>query len=186
MKYFTHKCFSFQHTSLSTCLTTKQYRLKQTVQTTLELVLTYFYSLLMIAPLVTKRYEEILAFMCFSSPKFKRRGDTEAKVYLFPKYFGLDSCHSPPSRHRPASRNFFRGYKRGNGWERQVKLAQMGLFIQSQEYLYFFHHGLQFYIYDDPKVILWTSLSISHSYYKATLTDTKNYKPFCSILKFHL
>jgi hypothetical protein len=64
-KYVTHGCFSFQRTTLYTRLTTEHYRLKRIMRSTIRLVLMFFYSLLIIVPLVMKRYEEILVIYVF-------------------------------------------------------------------------------------------------------------------------
>jgi uncharacterized membrane protein affecting hemolysin expression len=61
--------FGFQRILLSMCLTTEQHRLKRTVRAILGRVIMSFYSLLIIAPLVTKRYEEVLVVHVFQFTK---------------------------------------------------------------------------------------------------------------------
>jgi hypothetical protein len=69
MEYFTHERFGFRRTPLSARLITEYYTFKRTVQATLGLVLMSFYSLLIIALLVTKRYEKILTIHLFQFTK---------------------------------------------------------------------------------------------------------------------
>jgi hypothetical protein len=70
MEYFIHERFRFQRTPLSARLITEYYRFNWTVRDTLGLVFMSFYSFLISTPLVTRKYEEVLAIHVFQFTKF--------------------------------------------------------------------------------------------------------------------